>query len=127
MAVSRRGSGQPMIYSNYNFLLLLPPLLVLFYTLRGTFAQNLLLLVVSAVFLAWSNVWNLLPACVVLLVVYQWFSLDARYRIGWRGAGWVIVFLVLQLGYLKYRDFIAGSFGLRLPEPAAFALFIPLG
>jgi alginate O-acetyltransferase complex protein AlgI len=116
-----------MIYSNYNFLLLLPPLILWFYTFRSAVAQNLLLLVVSAIFLAWSNIWNLLPAFVVLIVVYQWFSLDARYRIGWRGAAWVIGFLVLQLAYLKYRNFITDSVGLTLPIPAAFALFIPLG
>lgn len=116
-----------MIYSNYNFLLLLPPLLLWFYTFRGAFAQNLLLLVVSAIFLAWTNAWNLLPACVVLVVVYRWFSLDTRYQLGWRGAGWVIGFLVLQLAYLKYRSFITDSFGFTLPAPTAFALFIPLG
>ena len=51
-----------MIYSSYDFLLLLPPLVLWFYSLRGILAQNILLLVASIVFLAWTNVWNLLPA-----------------------------------------------------------------
>jgi alginate O-acetyltransferase complex protein AlgI len=116
-----------LIYSNYDFLLLLPPLIVWFYNLRGFFAQNLLLLAVSALFLAWTNVWNLLPAVIVLAVVYLWFRLDARRSLGWRGAGLVIAFLVLQLAYLKYRGFIAQTFGLSLPIPAALALLLPLG
>ena len=116
-----------MIYSDYDFLLLLPPLVAWFYTMRSAFAQNLLLLLISALFLAWTNVWNLLPALVVLLVVYQWFALDKRYRLGWRGAGWIIAFLVLQLAYLKYRSFITDTFRFTLPTPAAFRLFIPLG
>jgi len=116
-----------MIYSDYSFLLLLPPLLVWFYTLRSAISQNIFLLIVSILFLAWTNVWNLLPAFVVLGVVYQWFSLDMHYRFGWRGATWVIGFLVFQLAYLKYRGFLADSLGLALPAPAVFALFIPLG
>jgi D-alanyl-lipoteichoic acid acyltransferase DltB (MBOAT superfamily) len=116
-----------MIYSNYDFLLILPPLVVWFYTLRGAFAQSLLLLIVSAVFLAWTNAWNLLPVFIVVAVVYRWFSLESRYRLGWRGAGLIIGFLILQLAYLKYRTFIADSFRISLPAPAAFALFIPLG
>jgi D-alanyl-lipoteichoic acid acyltransferase DltB (MBOAT superfamily) len=116
-----------MIYSNYDFLLLLPPLLVWFYQLRRAWAQNLLLLAASTLFLAWTNPWNLLPAVVVLVVVYGWFALDARYRLGWRGAGLVIGLLVLQLAYLKYRGFIADTFGVALPVPGALALLLPLG
>ena len=116
-----------LIYSNYDFLLLLPPLIVWFYNLRGVFAQNLLLVTVSALFLAWTNLWNLLPAVIVLAVGYVWFRLDARHRLGWRGAGLVIGILVLQLAYLKYRGLIAQTFGLSLPVPATLALLLPLG
>ena len=116
-----------MIYSNYDFLLLLPPLIVWFYNLRGVFAQNVLLLTVSAVFLAWTNLWNLLPAVIVLAVGYLWFRLDARHRLGWRGAGLVMAFVLLQLAYLKYRGFIAQTFGILLPIPATLALLLPLG
>jgi alginate O-acetyltransferase complex protein AlgI len=116
-----------MIYSSYDFLLLLPPLLVWFYNLRSIFAQNLLMLLISVLFLAWTNLWNLLPAFVLLLIVFQWFKLDSRYRLGWRGAGLVISLLVLQLAYMKYRSFIAETFGLSLPVPAALAFLVPLG
>jgi alginate O-acetyltransferase complex protein AlgI len=116
-----------MIYSNYDFLLLLPPLLVWFYTLRSAWGQNALLLVISAVFLAWTNVWNLFPAFVLLSVVYGWFRLDARYKLGWRGSALIIGFLVLQLSYLKYRGFISDTFAIRLPAPYALSLFVPLG
>jgi D-alanyl-lipoteichoic acid acyltransferase DltB (MBOAT superfamily) len=116
-----------MIYSNYDFLLLLPPLIVWFYNLRTALAQHLLLLAVSALFLAWTSLWNLLPALIVLAVGYLWFTLDKRRRLGWRGAGVVIGFLVLQLAYLKYRGFIADTFALSLPIPAALALLLPLG
>jgi alginate O-acetyltransferase complex protein AlgI len=116
-----------MIYSNYDFLLLLPPLVLWFYSMRGVFAQNLLLLVISALFLAWTNPWNLAPVFVVLALGYLWFLLNERFRPGWRGAGLVIGVLVLQLAYLKYRGFIAETFGLSLPIPTAFTLLIPLG
>jgi alginate O-acetyltransferase complex protein AlgI len=116
-----------MIYSSYDFLLLLPPLVVWFYNLRSVFAQNLLMLLISVLFLAWTNLWNLLPAFVLLLVVFQWFKLDSRYRLGWRGAGLVISVLVLQLAYMKYRGFIGETFGVSLPIPAGLAFLIPLG
>lgn len=116
-----------MIYSDYSFLLMLPPLVTWFYAMRSANAQRMLLLLTSTLFLAWSNVWNLLPAFIVLLVVYQWFRLDRSHRLGWRGAKWVIGFLVAQLAYLKYRGFIGGTLGLTLAAPAVFHLFIPLG
>lgn len=116
-----------MIYSTYAFMLLLPPLVVWFYSLRTMQAQNLLLLGASLVFLAWSDIWNLAPALLVVGVVGLWFRLDARWRLGWRAAGVVIGLLVLQLAYLKYRSFIAETFGLRLPVPGALAGLIPLG
>ena len=116
-----------MIYSNYDFLLLLPPLVVWFYTLRTNSAQNFLVLAASVLFLAWNGIWNLLPVFVALAIVYYWFLLDARYRLGWRIAGLVIALLVFQLAYLKYRSFIAETFGLALPISAALAALIPLG
>ena len=70
---------------------------------------------------------NLLPVFVALAIVYYWFLLDARYRLGWRIAGLVIALLVFQLAYLKYRSFIAETFGLALPISAALAALIPLG
>ena len=68
-----------------------------------------------------------LPVFVALAIVYYWFLLDARYRLGWRIAGLVIALLVFQLAYLKYRNFIAETFGLALPISAALAALIPLG
>jgi D-alanyl-lipoteichoic acid acyltransferase DltB (MBOAT superfamily) len=116
-----------MVYSNYDFLLLLPPLVAWFYTLRSAFAQNLLLLFVGVVFLAWTSSWNLAPVFLVLVIGYWWFSLDRSKRLGWSGMALVIGFLVLQLAYLKYRVFIGETFGVMLPAPAALAALVPLG
>ncbi|HUZ62793.1 MAG TPA: MBOAT family O-acyltransferase [Rhodanobacter sp.] len=116
-----------MIYSTYAFLLLLPPLVVWFYSLRSILTQNLLLLGASLVFLAWTNVWNLAPALLVVAGVWLWFHIDARWRLSWRPAGVVISLLVLQLAYLKYRSFIAETFGVSLPVPAVLTGLIPLG
>lgn len=116
-----------MIYSSYDFLLLFPPLLLWFYRMRTVRAQNLLLLAASAIFLAWTSVWNLLPVLLVLVVVWQWFHLDDRFRFGRRGLAVIISLLVLQLAYLKYRHFIAETFGITLSVPGALAGIVPLG
>jgi alginate O-acetyltransferase complex protein AlgI len=116
-----------MIYSNYEFLLLFPPLLVWFYNLTTRTSQNLLLLAASTGFLAWTTAWNLLPAAFVLLVGWQWFRLKARWKFGWRGVAVVVTVLVLQLAYLKYRPFISETIGLTLPVPGALAFLVPLG
>jgi D-alanyl-lipoteichoic acid acyltransferase DltB (MBOAT superfamily) len=116
-----------MIYSSYAFLLLLPPLVVWFYFLRSALGQNLLILLASIIFLAASNLWNLLPAFVVIVLVYAWFRLDARYSLGRRFLAIVIGLLVFQLAYLKYRSFIFDTFDIVLPIPAALAMLIPLG
>jgi len=116
-----------MIYSSYVFLLLFPPLVIWFYSLRSTLGQNLLILLASVIFLAASNLWNLLPAFVVIVLVYSWFRLDARYSLDRRFLGVVIGLLVFQLAYLKYRSFIFETFDIVLPIPAALAALIPLG
>jgi alginate O-acetyltransferase complex protein AlgI len=116
-----------MIYSNYDFLLLLPPLVAWFYALRSATAQNFLLLAISVVFLAWTSYWNLAPVFLVLVIGYWWFSLNRSKRLGWPGMALVIAFLILQLAYLKYRVFISETFGVTLPAPAALAALIPLG
>jgi alginate O-acetyltransferase complex protein AlgI len=116
-----------MIYSSYAFLLLLPPLVVWFYFLRSALGQNLLILAASIIFLAASNLWNLLPAFVVIVLVYAWFRLDARYILNRRFLAVVIGLLVFQLAYLKYRSFIFDTFDVVLPIPAALATLIPLG
>ena len=36
----------------------------------------------SAIFLAWTDLWNLLPVGLALTVVWCWFSIDARRHIG---------------------------------------------
>lgn len=116
-----------MIYSSYEFLLILPLLVVWFYALRGTLAQHALLLGFSTVFLAWSTAWNLLPVFALMITGYLWFVSDVRYRLSWSAAGMVIGLLVFQLAYLKYRGFIAETFRIDLLIPAALAAFIPLG
>jgi alginate O-acetyltransferase complex protein AlgI len=116
-----------MIYSNLEFLLLLPALVVWFYNLKTNRAQNGLLLGVSIVFLAWTNPWNLLPAFTVLTTGYLWFRLNAKFGWGGRGISAIITLLLLQLIYLKYRDFISDTFALVLPIPAALGVFVPLG
>ncbi len=116
-----------MIYSNLEFLLLLPALVIWFYNLKTNQAQNRLLFCVSAVFLAWTNPWNLLPAFNVLAAGYLWFHLDARFRSGGRGIAAIITLLVLQLVYLKYREFISDTFALAVPIPAALQALVPLG
>jgi alginate O-acetyltransferase complex protein AlgI len=116
-----------MIYSSYAFLLLLPPLVVWFYFLRSALGQNLLILAASIIFLAVSSLWNLLPAFVVIMLVYSWFRLDAHYFLNRRFLAVVIGLLVFQLAYLKYRSFTFETFGIALPIPAALASLIPLG
>jgi alginate O-acetyltransferase complex protein AlgI len=116
-----------MIYSSYAFILLLPPLVVWFYFLRTALGQNLLILIASIVFLAATSLWNLLPAFVVITLVYLWFQVDARYRLNWHFLAVVIGLLVFQLAYLKYRSFVFDTFEIVLPIPAALASLIPLG
>jgi alginate O-acetyltransferase complex protein AlgI len=116
-----------MIYSSYAFLLLLPPLVVWFYFLRSALGQNLLILTASIIFLAATSLWNLLPAFVVIILVYSWFRLDARHSLDRRFLAIVIGLLVFQLAYLKYRSFIFDTFDIVLPIPAALAALIPLG
>jgi alginate O-acetyltransferase complex protein AlgI len=116
-----------MIYSSYAFLLLFPPLVVWFYFLRTALGQNTLILLASIIFLAAGNLWNLLPAFVVIVLVYSWFRLDARYSLHRRFLAVVIGLLVFQLAYLKYRAFIFDTFDIVLPIPAPFAALIPLG
>jgi len=116
-----------MIYSNLEFLLLLPALVIWFYSLKTARGQNALLLIVSTIFLAWTNLWNLVPAFGVLAVGYLWFRLDAQFKLGTKSLALMIAILVMQLIYLKYRDFIAETFRVSLPIPAALAVLIPLG
>lgn len=116
-----------MIYSNYEFLLVLPPIVIWFYALRSVLAQHMLLLAFSTVFLAWTTAWNLLPVFIVIALGVSWFASDARYRLSWLAAGMVIAILIVQLAYLKYRSFIAETFGVELPVPEALAALVPLG
>lgn len=116
-----------MIYSNYDFLALLPALLVWFYTARTVRAQNLVLLLVSLGFIAWAGIWNLVVLAAVMVTVWLYLALDKRYALGRPWLAFVLALLILNLAYFKYRDFLAGSFGIVLPAPSLIAWIVPLG
>jgi alginate O-acetyltransferase complex protein AlgI len=116
-----------MSYSNYDFLLLLPLLVALFYAAKSEIGQLGLLLVVSAIFLAWTTIWNLLPAVIVILAVYAFLRIDERRRLPTFALAALIVFLVAQLAYFRYRAFLSASIGVEIPAPALISWLIPLG
>jgi len=117
-----------VIYSSYDFLLLLPLLVLWFYRLRSILSQNILLIAASTIFLAWTNIWNLAPAALTIGLVWMWYRLRITWRrLDHRLAAATITALVVQLAYLKYRSFIAETFGIALPVPNALASLIPLG
>jgi D-alanyl-lipoteichoic acid acyltransferase DltB (MBOAT superfamily) len=117
-----------MIYSSYEFLLFLPPVIVWFYLLPSLRAQTNFLLATSCVFLAWTGIWNLLPAAITIALVWVWYSIEARWpRFGSRTASLVVTLLVVQLACLKYRSFVADTLHVALPTPGPFAYFVPLG
>lgn len=116
-----------MIYSNYDFLVLMPVLLVWFYTARTVRAQNTVLLLVSIGFIAWAGIWNLIVLAAVTAVVWCYLVLDRRFSLGRPWLAIVVALLVLNLAYFKYRDFLAGSFGIALPAPSLIAWIVPLG
>lgn len=116
-----------MIYSNYDFLVLMPVLLVWFYTARTVRAQNTVLLLVSIGFIAWAGIWNLIIFLAVVAVVYLYARLDARLDLGRAGLTVMIAVLALNLIYFKYRDFIGQSLGVTIPAVAMIAWLVPLG
>lgn len=116
-----------MIYSNYDFLALLPALLVWFYTARTVRSQNLVLLLVSLGFIAWAGIWNLIILAAVTAFVWGYLAMDRRFELGRPWLGLAIALLILNLAYFKYRDFLAGSFGIALPAPSLIAWIVPLG
>jgi D-alanyl-lipoteichoic acid acyltransferase DltB (MBOAT superfamily) len=116
-----------MSYSNYDFLLLLPLLVALFYAAKSEIGQLGLLLVVSAIFLAWTTIWNLLPAVVVILAVYSFLRIDERRHLPTLALAALIVFLVAQLAYFRYRAFLSDIIGVEIPAPALISWLVPLG
>jgi alginate O-acetyltransferase complex protein AlgI len=115
-----------MIYSNYDFMLAFSAFIVWFYNATSARQQGLLLLFASTVFLAWTSVWNLLPVAIVIIATFIYFRFDST-RPSRSGFVAIIVLLVINLAYFKYRGFIADSFGFTLPIPDRLSYFIPLG
>jgi alginate O-acetyltransferase complex protein AlgI len=116
-----------MIYSNYDFLLLLPLLITIFYSTKIEHAQLAILLGASAVFLAWTTIWNLLPVVIVIAIVYAYLLLDERRRLPTAALAALIVFLVAQLAYFRYRAFLSGILAVDIPAPALLYWLTPLG
>src|SRR5262245_8753882 len=115
-----------MIYSSYDFLLLLPAILVWFYCARSATAQRVVVLFVSMGFLAWAGLWNLLVVAALIAVVFVYFKLEQYIQLGKAGLGVVIALLVANLAYFKYRHFLSSSFGLDLPTVTLIAWVVPL-
>jgi alginate O-acetyltransferase complex protein AlgI len=116
-----------MIYSNYEFLLLLPAFLVWYYSARTLLAQKLVILAGSMAFLAWTGIWHLAVAAAVIGVAFAFLAANYRWRVGRAGLAVVIVVLIGNLAYFKYRGFLASSFGISLPAPSVIAWLLPLG
>jgi len=116
-----------MIYSSYDFLLLLPAILVWFYCARSATTQRVVVLFVSMGFLAWAGLWNLLVVAALIAVVFVYFKLEQYIQLGKAGLGVVIALLVANLAYFKYRHFLSSSFGLDLPTVTMIAWVVPLG
>ncbi|MFM9941291.1 MAG: MBOAT family O-acyltransferase [Hyphomicrobiaceae bacterium] len=116
-----------MIYSNYDFLALLPALLLWFYLARTVRTQNIVLLLVSLGFIAWAGVWNLIILAAVTAVVWIYLKLDEHFQLSRPWLGLVIGLLILNLAYFKYRDFLSQSLGISLPAPSLIAWIVPLG
>jgi alginate O-acetyltransferase complex protein AlgI len=116
-----------VIYSSYEFLLFFPIFLVLFYSARTTFGQNVFLLIVSVGFLAWGGLWNLLPVSLVIFsVAFYWFFDRLRPSSRW-GLALIITFLLADLAYFKYRNLLSTTVGIHLPVPGPLMFVIPLG
>lgn len=118
-----------MIYSDYDFLLLFPAVALIFFNLRSAISQNVFLVLFGLVFLAWHNVWNLLPVMIVLALVPLFFWIKQRFNLPrpTLQTQALITLLVLNLIYFKYRNFLSDLTGIHLPAPASIAWTIPLG
>ena len=116
-----------MIYSNYDFLILLPLLLAWFYGMRSERGQLLVLLAASIIFLGWTTAWNLLPAALVLAAAFLFMRIDARLRLSVHWLGGLVALLVAHLAYFRYRHFLGKSIGVDLPAPRLIAWLVPLG
>jgi alginate O-acetyltransferase complex protein AlgI len=116
-----------VIYSSYEFMLLFPTFLALFYSARTTLGQNIFLLIVSIGFLAFAGLWNLLPVTLVICSVALYWCFARLCPFGRWGVTTIVTLLLLNLAYFKYRGLLATSFGIHLPVPDALMLVIPLG
>jgi alginate O-acetyltransferase complex protein AlgI len=116
-----------MIYSNYDFLLFLPLLITLFYATRSEHGQLGVLLGASAIFLAWTTVWNLLPVAIVIGTVYVFLRIDEHRHLPALALAGLIVFLVAQLAFFRYRAFLSATLGVEIPAPALISWLTPLG
>jgi alginate O-acetyltransferase complex protein AlgI len=116
-----------MIYSNYDFLLLLPLLITIFYSTKIEHVQLAILLGASAIFLVWTTLWNLLPVVIVIAIVYAYLRLDERRRLPTAALAALVVFLVAQLAYFRYRAFLSGILAVDIPAPALLYWLTPLG
>jgi alginate O-acetyltransferase complex protein AlgI len=116
-----------VIYSSYEVLLLFPTFLVLFYSARTALGQNIFLLITSVGFLAFAGAWNLLPVAFVIFSVSLYRHCDRRRASNHWDMTVIIVLLLINLSYFKYRGLLASGFGIHLLIPDALALVIPLG
>lgn len=114
-----------MAYSSDPFIFLLPVFLALFFAVGGRRAQNALLGVVSLLFLGWTGAINVAVALAMIGVALGYLQLSPEARD--RAFPWVLVILLGNLAFFKYRVFIADAIGLPLATLPGLVWAVPLG
>jgi alginate O-acetyltransferase complex protein AlgI len=114
-----------MAYSSDAFVLFLPVILTAFYLVGNRAQQNALLVVVSLGFLGWTGVSNVIVAVAMIGVALSYLQLEPAARE--RFFPWALAVLLLNLVFFKYRQFIAGTFGITLPVLPGLVWAVPLG
>ena len=64
---------------------------------------------------------------IVIAIVYAYLLLDERRRLPTAALAALIVFLVAQLAYFRYRAFLSGILAVDIPAPALLYWLTPLG
>jgi len=112
-------------YSSDAFIFLIPVVLLAFYLAGSRTWQNALLGIVSIGFLGWTGASNVFVAVAMLGVALAFLRLGSGARE--RAFPWVVAVLLLNLAFFKYRHFIAGTFGVTLPDLPGLVWAVPLG
>ncbi len=117
-----------MLFNTQAFVLLfLPPVLLLFHTLRGVAARQAVLVAASLLFYGYWD-WRFVPALVGLTLA-NWLVVRVWAGTGWRG--WLGVGIAMNLGVLglcKYADFLGTNAAALLGVSfTSFGIILPLG